>query len=126
MTLAMLKKEQRNNFKLDARKHVFDEIQYKMGLRCFGILEGTRNPNKPYENLQGFMRMLWHNQDELYEGETVGGMRQGWGRFINDIEGHVYIGEWHEDEMHGRGRMFDMKGNVKRVGTWEDGEPVDD
>ena len=127
MTLAILRKEQKNNFKLDPRKHFFDEIQYKMGLRCFGIREGTGNENKPYENLQGFMRMLWHNQDELYEGEVVDGMRKGWGRFINDTEGHVYVGEWDEDEMHGQGIMYDIKTHkVMRKGLWERGREEDD
>ena len=60
-----------------------------------------RNKNK-----NGKGREYYSNGKLKYEGDYINGKKEGNGKFI-DMFGNCYIGQFLNDEMNGKGKLFD-------------------
>ena len=57
----------------------------------------------------------------MYEGDFVNGKYEGHGKFYFDT-GIYYIGEWKNNIMHGKGKLYDKEGQIMEEGIWNNGE----
>jgi hypothetical protein len=52
----------------------------------------------------------------VYEGEFKNGKREGFGKFSNKDGSYYYIGQWLNDKMNGKGKLYDQtKGDMKII-----------
>ncbi|KAK9842203.1 hypothetical protein WJX81_000327 [Elliptochloris bilobata] len=61
-------------------------------------------------------QVLDYTNGDLYEGNTLGSMRHGWGKH-SCTNGDTYNGYWRLDKRHGRGRAVFARG-VEYEGEW--------
>ena len=59
----------------------------------------------------------------MYEGEVVGGTRQGYGTYTWRSSGDKYTGSWAADKMHGKGKLVKAAGSPQE-GVWNAGDFV--
>merc|ERR1712059_24471 len=67
----------------------------------------------------GYGVMKWQNGDR-YEGDWVGGLREGKGTYTNKISGGEYVGEYKADLKHGQGKYSFSNGDWYE-GEWKEG-----
>lgn len=99
------------------------EANFSNGLRIQGTQNGPNNEKNPLYNFNGYMRTVWRNKVELYEGECRQGFKHGYGREILGSK-EYFMGYFVEGERHGSGELFSFDGMLKLKGTWRYGEYV--
>lgn len=58
-------------------------------------------------------------QGSLYEGQKLGNMRHGKGKFYYQ-DGGYYDGSWVQNKMNGYGKLYYQSGNIAYEGYWVD------
>ena len=53
----------------------------------------------------------------MYDGDYVKGKFEGYGRF-NYLNGEYYIGQWSQDQKHGKGILYNANGTIKYDGLF--------
>jgi hypothetical protein len=89
-------------------------------------------PNKVLEYEGGFYNNILHgvgtfyseNGSLLYRGGYDSGLRTGFGIEFYQTGAKLYEGEWQGDKWHGKGRWYNILGEVKSEGDFEIGLPV--
>jgi hypothetical protein len=59
----------------------------------------------------------------IYDGSWVNGKREGQGTYTTK-DGSYYSGEWKKNKAHGYGKDYNKANNIKREGTYKDGNFV--
>ena len=72
-----------------------------INLDFVSIKHNTRQQRKPYKYKTG----------AVYEGEWVGGFRDGLGQ-MTWADGAQYIGQWALNKAHGKGKFIHVEGDI--------------
>jgi antitoxin component YwqK of YwqJK toxin-antitoxin module len=120
----------------------WQRLNYENGNIFFegGVIDEVANgngklyyPNKVLEYEGGFYNNILHgvgtfyseNGSLLYRGGYDSGLRTGFGIEFYQTGAKLYEGEWKDDKWHGKGRWYNILGEVKSEGDFELGLPVD-
>ena len=62
-----------------------------------------------------------YNKESIFEGQYLNNELNGFGRAFYYYGGGYYIGEFKNDQRHGKGKRVDKSGNIED-GIWKNGD----
>jgi antitoxin component YwqK of YwqJK toxin-antitoxin module len=71
-----------------------------------------------YDEIKGWV--ISHGVTVNYVGQTEDGKPDGWGQGVY-LDGKIYLGEWKEGKMHGKGKEFYPDEILEFEGEFKDG-----
>ncbi len=69
--------------------------------------------------------MYYKNGYIKYDGDFVNGKKEGKGKYVWE-DGEYYIGQWLNNQKHGKGIEYLKDGNIKYDGYFASGEYIDE
>ena len=100
-------------------------------IKVIGIhKQGSKYNNENYGNfiypiIESLKNELKYDKkkynNDIYEGEYKNEKREGYGKYIWE-SGNYYIGEWLNDNKHGKGIIYYKNGNIKYEGDFVNGK----